>query len=93
MKTGSKDVPACFGDLEAVFPRGEDGLRHSPERCLACKGKTECLRKAMQGREGLRVREETVDRAYSSGMLSFFQRWSRKKELDARRKQKNENDE
>ncbi|MEN8247192.1 MAG: hypothetical protein ABFS43_20075 [Thermodesulfobacteriota bacterium] len=87
MKTGNKNVPACFGDLDKVFPKEEDGLRHSPETCLECAHKTECLRSAMQGDQGLRVREEKVDRAYSSGMLSFFERWSRKKELDARRKQ------
>ena len=31
--------------------------------------------------EGLTVREEKVDRAYASGMMSFLERWSRKKEL------------
>jgi hypothetical protein len=88
MKTDKKDVPACFGDLDTVFPKGEDGLRHSPEACMACAHKTECLRSAMQGGQGLRVREETVDRAYASGRLSFFERWSRKKELDVRKKLK-----
>jgi hypothetical protein len=88
MKNDKKEVPCCFGDLDTVFPKGEEGLRHSPETCLACACKTECLREAMQGGDGLRVREDTVDRAYESGMLSFFERWSKKKELDARRKQK-----
>lgn len=91
MKTGNKNVPACFGDLDKVFPKEEDGLRNSPETCLACAHKTECLRSAMQGGEGLRVREETVDRAYASGMLSFFGRWSRKKELDTRRNREKRN--
>mgnify|MGYP001813423695 CR=1 FL=1 len=88
MKNGKKDIPACFGDLDTVFPQGADGLRHSPKACLACAYKTECLRSAMQGEKGLGVREEKVDRAYSSGMLSFFERWSQKKEINARRKQK-----
>ena len=86
MKNDNKEVPDCFGDLDTVFPQGEDGLRHSPTTCLACPHKTECLRAAMQGGKGLRVREEKVDRAYESGMLSFFERWSKKKELDTRRK-------
>ena len=86
-------MPACFGDLDTVFPKGGDGLRHSPETCLECTHKTECLRSAMQGGRGLRVREETVDRAYTSGMLSFFERWSKKKELDTRIKQKDEKEE
>jgi len=93
MKTDKKDLPTCFGDLDTVFPEGEDGLRHAPEACLECAHKTECLRSAMQGGQGLRVREDTVDRAYASGMLSFFERWSKKKELDARRKQKDNKDE
>ena len=88
MKTDKKDLPVCFGDLDTVFPEGGDGLRHAPETCLGCVHKTECLRSAMQGGKGLRVREDTVDRAYASGMLSFFERWSKKKELDARRKVK-----
>jgi hypothetical protein len=35
----------------------------------------------METREGIRMREETVNRAAKSGMLSRFQRWSQKKEL------------
>ena len=87
MTADNKDAPACFGDLETVFPRTEDGLRHSPETCLACAHKTECLRSAMQGGQGLRVREEKVDRAYASGVMGFFERWSQKKKLDTHRKQ------
>ena len=88
MTTGNKEVPKCFGDLDTVFPQEEDGLRHSPDTCRACAHKTACLRSAMQGGQGLKVREEKVDRAYESGMMSFFERWSKKKELDTRRKQK-----
>jgi len=88
MTTAEKDIPDCFGDLDTVFPQGEDGLRHSPESCLKCPHKTGCLRSAMQGGQGLQVREEKVDRAYESGMMGFFERWSKKKELDTRRKQK-----
>jgi len=88
MTTGNKNVPNCFGDLDAVFPQGEDGLRHSPETCLACPHKTKCLRAAMQGGQGIQVREEKVDRAYESGMMGFFERWTKKKELDTRRKKK-----
>lgn len=93
MKTGKKAVPACFGDLEKVFPQGVDGLRHSPETCLACTHKTECLRRAMQGEQGFKVREEKVDRAYKSGMMGFLERWSKKKGLDTRKKQKEEKNE
>jgi hypothetical protein len=81
-------MPDCFGDLNTVFPQGEDGLRHSPETCLACAHKTECLRSAIKGGEGIKVREEKVDRAYESGMMGFFERWSKKKRLDTCRKKK-----
>jgi hypothetical protein len=42
----------------------------------------------MQGAEGLRVREEYMDRAYSSGLMSFLERWSLKKDLKRRLKDK-----
>jgi hypothetical protein len=76
--------PDCFGHLETVFPKGPDDLRNTPETCLKCPFKTACLRSAMEGSDGLQVRGEIVDRAYQSGMLSFFQRWSQKKDLKRR---------
>ena len=76
--------PPCFGNLKIVFPKGEDGLGHTPRGCMICVFKTECLRSAMAGGDGLGVREESVDRAYAAGMIGFFQRWSRKKDLRRR---------
>lgn len=73
--------PLCFGDLEKVFPKGKNGLRNSPEKCTVCVFKVDCLRSAMEGKNGLLVREEVVDRAYASGLISFFERWSKKKEI------------
>ena len=67
-----------------VFPEGEDGLRTSPETCMACPQKTECLRTAMKGKSGINVRQEIVDRAYASGSMGFVERWSKKKELQRR---------
>lgn len=78
----------CFGDLDTVFPKGNDGLRNTPENCFACAHKTECLRSAMEGAEGLKVREEYMDRAYASGIMSFLERWSLKKDLKRRIKEK-----
>jgi len=72
----------CFGKLEIVFPLGDDGLRHSPAPCLECPHKTECLRTGLSGKAGLTVHEEHVDRSYDSGMISFVERWSRKKAID-----------
>lgn len=81
------DNPECFGSLEAVFPRGEDGLRHSPEGCLACGQKTECLRSALAGEDGRAVREERLERAWRGGMVGFVDRWAQQKQLNDRRKE------
>ncbi len=81
MTENRKKHPCCFAKLEVVFPEGEDGLRSAPESCFPCYYKTECLREAMNGKEGLKVKEEMVDRAYNSGMIGFFKRWSDKKEF------------
>jgi hypothetical protein len=77
--------PACFADLETVFPMGEDGLRNTPDSCMSCACKTGCLRAALAAERGNRVREELVDRAYASGMIGFFKRWSEKKKLHSKR--------
>ncbi|KJS32080.1 MAG: hypothetical protein VR64_08150 [Desulfatitalea sp. BRH_c12] len=79
--------PVCFGDLKKVFPLKSNGLRMTPDECLRCVHKTECLRFAMQGGRGLRVREEMIDRAYRGGVIGFFQRWSQKKTIQRMRKQ------
>jgi hypothetical protein len=78
--------PDCFANLETVFPMGKDGLRNTPQKCLACRHKTECLRAAIQSRDGLKVREEQLDRAYGSGMIGFFTRWSKKKAIERLKK-------
>lgn len=85
MTVNQKKFPPCFGDLETVFPLGEEGLRQSPESCMPCCYKTQCLRKAMAQRGGITVREEMVDRAYASGVMGFLDRWSRKKALQAQK--------
>jgi len=84
MKDTIEKYPRCFGKLDTVFPKGESGLRESPEKCILCIFKVKCLRSAMEGTEGLRVQEEVVDRAYSSGMISFWKRWSKKKIIQRR---------
>lgn len=83
-----KDRPYCYGKLENVFPMGKDGLRNTPESCMVCIYKTECLRAAMQNPEGLKVKQEKIDRAYESGLMGFFERWARRKEIDRRMKKK-----
>ena len=89
MAQRKKEYPYCFGKLDIVFPLGKDGLRHTPESCMVCFCKTECLRDAVKGPEGTQVHEERVERAYNSGTINFFERWSRKKAI-ARKKQNGE---
>ncbi|MFZ7128570.1 MAG: hypothetical protein ACOWWM_20645 [Desulfobacterales bacterium] len=79
------DKPYCYGKIDCVFPMGDDGLRHSPESCMPCFCKTDCLRSALKEEGGISVREEVVDRAYSSGAMGFFERWSRKKALSRKK--------
>ncbi len=73
--------PNCFADLDKVFPIRPDGLRHTPDVCLACASKTECLRAAMKKKQGLKVYSEKIDRAYRSGVMGFLERWAKRKEL------------
>lgn len=81
MKNRKKEHPYCFGKLDNVFLLGKDGLRHTPESCMVCFCKTDCLRTAVKGPEGVKVEEERVKRAYGSGTMGFIERWSRKKAL------------
>ena len=81
MSRHPKETPYCYGKLDNVFPATDDGLRASPESCGVCRCKTECLRAAMETPEGLQVREEVLHRAHRSGMVGFWERWSRKKSL------------
>ncbi|MEZ4550265.1 MAG: hypothetical protein R2860_07980 [Desulfobacterales bacterium] len=80
------EKPDCFGNLDIVFPMRSHGLRASPETCIMCPHKTECLRAAMKNPKGAEVREEMVDRAYDSGNMGFLQRWSKRKYLHKMKK-------
>ena len=80
--------PPCYGNLDTVFPMGPEGLRGSPPVCMACPHKTECLRRALKGEQGIIVTEEKLDRNYASGTMGFFERWSRKKAIHRRKQQR-----
>ncbi len=72
-------LPPCFGELDKVFPMLENGLRQTPESCFFhCPVKTRCLKQAMASRDGASVEEELIDRSEQAGMMTFFERWSRK---------------
>ena len=86
--TSPQQYPVCFGRLDIVFPKGTDGLRNTPEGCMGCFHKVACLRSAIAGPEGLKVQEEKIDRAYTSGMITFFERWSKKKDFKRKIKER-----
>ncbi len=85
----SRDNPLkeCFGNLEKVFPMTDKGLRQTPDDCFYhCPVKTGCLRSALASRDGIRVEEELIDRGAKSGVMTFFERWSRKKQVHRKTK-------
>jgi hypothetical protein len=81
-----KTEPECFADLDRVFPLRADGLRHTPPECLACGLKTDCLRAAVTGEQGLAVHEERLARAYRAGSVGFLERWAQQKGIDRLKK-------
>ncbi|MBI9087666.1 MAG: hypothetical protein JEZ12_00440 [Desulfobacterium sp.] len=86
MDNDTSERPGCFGVLDKVFPMSDRGLRETPDDCMyQCPCKTECLRAAMAGIKGITVQEELIERGEQAGMLNFFQRWSRKKQLARKR--------
>lgn len=91
MNKENTHIPTCFGKLDVVFPMQPDGLRHSPQACLECSHKTQCLRSALESGEGLTLHEEKVDRAYESGNMGFLERWRKKKSIAAQRRTKKHN--
>jgi hypothetical protein len=79
MVTEIIEQPDCFGQLDTVFPVGEEGIRTSPPECMKCHHAKACLQTAMCSPEGLRLQEEKVDQAYKYGLIGKLERWSRKK--------------
>ena len=81
-----EETKECFGNLDKVFPMTEKGLRQTPDDCYYyCPVKTKCLQAAMATKDGVKVEEEIIDRESKSGMMSFVERWSRKKQAHRRK--------
>ncbi len=80
-----EDLPDCFGDLEKVFPMTDKGLRQTPDECFFhCPVKTRCLKAAMASRQGIQVEKEVIERSDNAGLMNFYERWSRKKQVHRR---------
>jgi hypothetical protein len=67
---------------------GETGLREVPEECLQCPEKTACLRRALESPEGLMVQGAALERTPPKGLLGRLRRWSERKDLDRRIREK-----
>jgi len=79
MSSPENEYPECFGQLETVFPVGEEGIRTTPPECMKCPHVKSCIQTAMRGPEGLKLEEARIDRAYEYGLIGKLERWSKKK--------------
>ena len=90
----SDEKPDCFGQMEKVFPMTDSGLRQTPEKCFNhCLLKTKCLRQAMTTKDAVAVEEEIIERGSKTGAISFFERWSRKKQIHRKQQKQDSKDE
>jgi hypothetical protein len=78
----------CFGDLDKVFPMGKEGLREVPQHCFGCNEKNACLQKALSTKKGIDLKSELLERTPYTGVVGWLKRWSEKKVLTQRTKQK-----
>ncbi len=80
----------CFGILDEVFPVGKEGLREVPRDCFECEERLPCLKKALDTKEGYKMRSDNLEKMPPEGILGRIKRWSQKKELNrlAREKDK-----
>lgn len=86
MDDTKETLPDCFGNLEKVFPMTDSGLRQTPDECFYyCAVKTRCLKKALGTPKGDKVEEELIERGSKAGVINFFERWSRKKQLNRKK--------
>lgn len=77
--------PACYGELETVFPMGAEGLREVRESCQGCGHKVACLRQAVSAKPAQReLEEERQGREEDGGVSGFIRRWARLKDHSRR---------
>lgn len=84
----TKPKKECFGILDNVFPMGKEGLREIVPTCFDCPDKQACLQEALNTEQGLMFRNEVIDRSPAGGLVGRFKRWSDKKDLNRRLKNK-----
>jgi hypothetical protein len=77
----------CFGNLDAVFPMGREGLREVPANCFECPDKKDCLEAALTTKKGLTLKCELLERAPAKGWVGRLKRWSEKKAFTQRIKE------
>lgn len=82
--------PDCFGILDRVFPVGDSGIREVTQKCMECPYRIECLRSALDTEEGIKMREEIMERVPVSSVGDWIKRWSEKKMLSKLKEEKKE---
>ena len=70
----------CFGNLNAVFPEKSNGFREVPADCMSCIRKVQCLKKALETKEGILMRLDKKP-VQEKGLKSYIKRWSERKSL------------
>ncbi|MFC1838551.1 hypothetical protein ACFL1N_03145 [Thermodesulfobacteriota bacterium] len=78
----------CFGILDKVFPVGKEGLREVPQDCFECDDRMPCLKKAINTKEGYKMRSDNLERIPREGIVGRIKRWSQKKELSRQAREK-----
>ncbi|MDY0360583.1 MAG: hypothetical protein RBR08_03935 [Desulforegulaceae bacterium] len=83
--------PKCFGDLDIVFPMSKEGYRKTPDNCINCSFKKECICLALDSEKGIEKKSEMIDASYESGNINFFARWAKKKSVENKKKKGKKN--
>jgi hypothetical protein len=84
------DKPSCFGDLDRVFPMGQDGLRAVPDDCFLCNLRVLCLKTALDSPKGLEIKEEKIIQSDDLTIVKRLRLWSLKKSAERERSSKKE---
>ena len=71
----------CFGVLDKVFPEGEQGVRQVPQQCFQCPDHVQCLKVALDSKEGVKFRMGLLNRRKPMGFVDRIKIWSERKAL------------
>ena len=82
--TATRTEAPCFGQLDQVFPLGEDDLRSVRPECRDCGQVQACLKAASEseaGTEMMASRMAAMNHGSHQGVKGFLNRWSELKNM------------